>query len=165
MHRITLKILSTFVLFFSITACGFKTSDKINAPEVNKQIKERKIKRFKENEIADQAFRIGSQLSDSIFSINCGTLPVELLKIDQKEFINKVWVDCSTPKEDIPKQVWEAYAYSKNQKLELKDNIQRIKDDNERVTAYLFSSPKIVNDSLKVLQIELNHKALVLSLY
>ncbi|OHX67819.1 hypothetical protein [Flammeovirga pacifica] len=164
MHRFTFKILSSLLLFLTITSCGLKTSDKINANDVNRQIKERKIKRIQESDIADQAYKIGVALSDSIFTINCGDIPVDLIKVNKKEFINKVWVDCDVPSDGLTKQVWEAYQYSIKNNIKLDDNLQRIKEDNA-VKAYLFSSPKIVNDSLKILQIELNHKALVLSLY
>ncbi|WP_281615782.1 hypothetical protein [Flammeovirga sp. SubArs3] len=164
MKRFYQNILLYSIIFSVFSACGLKTSDKINANDVNRQIKERKIKRIKEPEIAKRAYVLGQELAKTIKVEDCSSYDLKLLPDSTSNFINKIWVECQQPTDMIEQQVWDAYKYNMEHQLDLDDNIQR-KKEGGRVVSYLYSYPKVVNDSLKLLQIELNHKALVLSLY
>ncbi|NME71935.1 hypothetical protein [Flammeovirga aprica] len=158
-------IFACLFITVSLFSCGLRTSDKIDANSVNKQIKERKIKQIKENDIAEKGYSIGrSIVKATSMDQPCGELPMDTFADSLKPYIKKAWVECSTPTDAIEKSVWEAYQYNIANKLPLSDNIQRIITPSNK-KSYLFSSPMNNNDSLKVIQIELNHKALVLSLY
>lgn len=152
------------VLGFAFS-CGLKTSDKIDSDSVNKEIKERKIKRIHENDIVEKGFSIGNSIALSKkFGSECGLIDKTIYADSLQSFITKIWVECSTPSNEIEKSVWEAYQYNRKNNLELSSNIQKITTSADR-KSYLYSSPFVINDSLKILQVELNNKALVLSLY
>lgn len=155
-----------YLLVLSLAfSCGFKTSDKIDANSVNREIKERKIKQIHENDIAEKGFSIGNAIVNSKdFSTLCGEINKTTYPDSLQSFISKIWVECDTPSNEIEKSVWEAYQYNVKNKIEMSNNIQRIVSPSNK-KSFLYSSPVVVNDSLKVLQIELNNKALVLSLY
>ncbi|MBD0400129.1 MULTISPECIES: hypothetical protein [unclassified Flammeovirga] len=165
MKFINQSIVAYLILFLSLISCGLRTSDKIDANSVNKQIKERKIKQIKENDIAEKGFSIGSSIIKTI-SIDqaCGDLSLDIFADSLKPYIKKAWIECSTPTDEIEKSVWEAYQYNLDNNLPLNDNIQKIITSSNK-KSYLYSSAMNNNGSLKIVQIELNHKALVLALY
>lgn len=165
MKNIYQHITCYLILIGILFSCGLKTSDKIDANNVNRQIKERKIKQIHENDIAEKGYSIGQEImKNNIFPFNCGQLDLNLLPDSLKPFVTKAWVECSESSDKIRKSVWKAYEYNIQNKLPLNDNIQNIITSSNR-NSYLYSSPSSNNDSLKIIQIELNHKALVLSLY
>ncbi|KXX72638.1 hypothetical protein [Flammeovirga sp. SJP92] len=165
MKSINQSLLAYFLIIASLFSCGLRTSDKIDANSVNKQIKERKIKQIHENDIAEKGYSIGrSIVKTTTIDQPCGDLALSIFADSLKPYIKKAWVECSTPTDEIEKSVWEAYQYNIDNKLPLNDNIQGIITSSNK-KSYLYSSPLSKDDSLKVIQIELNHKALVLALY
>ncbi|MBB6463356.1 hypothetical protein [Flammeovirga kamogawensis] len=149
-------------LFFS---CGLKTSEKIDSNSVNKQIKERKIKRIKEPNIVEKGFSIGTSISNNFDQKRpCGKINLDTMPDSVSQFLNKAWVACDTPSNKIEKSLWDAYHYNIKNEYALNSNIQKI-HLTKTEDAYLYSYPYLNEGKLRILQIELNHKALVLALY
>ncbi|AZQ63323.1 hypothetical protein EI427_14060 [Flammeovirga pectinis] len=160
------KQFSLFVLVIGLFfSCGLKTSEKINSTSVNKQIKERKIKRIKEPNIVEKGYAIGTTISTSFNQETpCGTIALTSMPDSVSQFLNKVWIACASPSNEIEKSLWDAYHYNIKNDYALNSNIQKI-HLSKTEDAYLYSFPYLSDGKLRILQVELNHKALVLALY
>lgn len=149
-----------------VSACKVRTSEKINAEAVNREIESRKIKRIKEGEILSMAYEKGGKLAGEL-----------LKKIDEnKNNCNKKWTLLQTnahlieeartlceapPKiDEKEKMLWKAYFHDFERGIPLKKSIQKA---GKR---FLYFHPLVQTDSaqnkkLLILRIVLKKREIV----
>lgn len=159
-----------FVLLLALLpagACNLKTSDQIDADKVNQEIRDRKIRRFTDAEIADAAYKFGRHLADTLSAplaqAPCESSVLALLPAEARAAVAEAQVVCTPPQQVSEKEamIWQAYQYNTQQQLPLTDNSQKIND-----SLFLYTSPLEVKEGeWRVLRLVVRKKDLIRTLY
>lgn len=152
-------------LFF-FAACQVKQSDYVDVEVVKEEIRNAKIKRLTDAQIAQEAYARGKWIADSVFAkipTNadlCSKQPdFSVLSAEQTSFIRHISFACQVPEQvsEKEKQVWDSYFFSLNEKLTLADNLQKLDGDE-----ILYTYPTVLeNAQLVVLRIILSKKEII----
>jgi hypothetical protein len=159
-----------FSLIFFLNACTIKQSDNVNVDVVKEEISDAKIKRLTDAQIVQEAYEKGKVISDTLMPILkkqtqlCGFQDFSALNNTQKALILKISLDCQMPNNisDKEKQVWESYLYGIQENIPLKDNIQKLEEDEILYTyPFLQSNVSDSTQKLAVLKILLSKKEVI----
>ncbi|MCS7005285.1 MAG: hypothetical protein NZM38_08165 [Cytophagales bacterium] len=128
-----------------VSCLDIKQSDYVDVEYVRQGIKDNKIRRFKEEEILQQAYFRGEQIRlsilecrsafvcDSILSLSC-------LSDSLKKFVYQMNYYCQFPK-NLPEkaqQIWQAYEYTSQTKAsEIPSIVQKVGQDSLLYPIYI----------------------------
>ncbi|GAB4331116.1 MAG: hypothetical protein OHK0038_05810 [Flammeovirgaceae bacterium] len=159
-----------FNLILIFAACNIKQSDNVNVDIVKQEISNAKIKRLTDAQIVQEAYEKGKMIADTLMPILkkqqqlCGFQDFSSLNNQQKSLILKISLECQMPSNvsDKEKQVWESYLYGIQENIPLKDNIQKLEEDQILYTyPFLQESAQDPTQKLAVLKILLSKKEVI----
>lgn len=154
-------------LLMLLTACKVKPVDNVDLKEVNAEIQSRKIKKISDAQVSGEALKKGEQIVAFYISnmqnqdFPCGAEEITSLPDSLQGVEVAKNVVCNTPsdKSSVEYKLFEAYKYNQSQGLDLRPNLQADTD-----TTYLYSYPVSKDGNLKVLNVQMSRKAIVLGL-
>jgi hypothetical protein len=138
-----------FAVLFFLSACNIRQSDYVDVFAVKQEMKDRKPKRILESDIMQAAFKSGESIADTFLTLykpnDCAVLAHDKLDSLRNNLLSEIELVCSVEqcKNDIERQIFEAYRYNITQKIELSPNLQKI--DEKTI---LYTRPYLQKDSL-----------------
>ncbi|WP_146201628.1 hypothetical protein [Sediminitomix flava] len=144
-----------------------KTAEEIDAPAVNREIKDRKIRRYKPAEIQQIAYERGVEIIREVKkdTLNCNTTTFSTPE-KWNNLIESIHLVCEGENLDtglgvVGNELWKAYQNQNLTELLEKGTIQ----SDLRNKNYIFSEAVAVEDGFGVIFITMSKKEVVRSMY
>jgi len=173
----TKLILCSVLLTLALSSCRLKKAEEIDAGTVNREIKERKVRRFTDTQLTQLAFERAHQISELVADslqqaggAACGAVATDRVPERWKLVVVSIELLCNPTLPDEKatsakeKAVWAAYRNALAAGQTPDENLQKLEDNNYLYTLPLTSAPSDATPSgVTFLRLLMSKKELILS--